>query len=133
MLTTKPSKIKVTKDQVQGVKETEITVEIAQNEPLDEVPVRIDEVVVVIDDLVAHDAKFQALDIHQQAAYLEHIFIFGPADHDRHFPRQCYLDLLVAKRDGKVKELKGGAAAKAAEKIVVDEPAEGKSSKDKPV
>jgi len=132
MLTTKSSKIKVTKDQVQGVKETEVTVAIAPNEALDDVPARVDEVNAIIDDLILHDAKFADLDIYQQAAYLEHIFIFGPADHDRHFPRQGYLDLLIAKRDGKVKELKDAADAKAVEKLV-EEPVDGKPGKDKPV
>lgn len=77
----------------------------------------------VIDDLVAHDEKFQALDIYAQAAYLEHIFIFGPAGHSQHFRRDDFLILLLAKRDGKVKELKDAAVAKAAEKTA--KPAEG--------
>lgn len=116
MLTTKSSRIKVTKDQVQGIKETEITVEIGPNEPLDEVPVRIDEVAAVIDDLVAHDTKFIEMDLGQQAAYLEHIFIFGPAGQSQHFRRDDFWTLLVAKRDGKIQELKDKAAEKAAKK-----------------
>ena len=137
MLTTRPSKIKYTKDQVQGVKDIEVDVEIATNEALDDVPERISEVDAVIDDLVAHDAKFQGLDIYGQAQYLEHGFIFGFAvipgsGTSQHFPRQHYLDLLVAKRDGKVKDLKDIAAAKA-EARLVEAPIEGKPGKDKPV
>lgn len=128
MPTTKTKTIKMTRESVEGTKETSVEVEIGTNESLDAVPARIDEVVATVDDLLAHDEKFRGLDIYQQAEYLEMGYIFGTlpgtAGGNQHFARQQYLDLLIAHRDGKVQDIKARALAKEAAEPVEENPDE---------
>jgi len=128
MLTTKPRTLSITHDSVEGVKETIIAQPIGMGEALDAVPERLAEVEASVRDLLDHDEVFKALDIYRQAEYLELGFIFGTLDgtRDCHFPRQCYLDLLVAMRDGCLEAVKAEAVARAAEltKPVEPEPVE---------
>lgn len=138
MLTTSRKTIVMTHDSVEGVKETTVEVEIGTNEPLDEVPERLAEVEALVDDLVKNDEKFRALDIYQQAEYLELGCIFGfttvQSDiRNCHFPRQHYLDLLVAKRDGRLEDVKAVAVQAKADRLAAAEPVEkpvGKAIKD---
>lgn len=119
MLTTKMKSIVSTKDSVEGLVETTVEMAIGTNEPLDEVPERLAEVEAIVDDLIANDDAFKALDIYQQAEDLELGCIFGKYASNQHFPRNCYLDLLVAKRDGKLEDVKSVALAAKLERDAV--------------
>ena len=127
MLSISRKTIKTTRDSVEGTKEMAIEVDIGTNEPLDEVPERLGEVEDIVDDLLKSDEKFRALDIYQQAEYLELGLIFGTipgTSGSQHFPRQCYLDLLMAKRDGRLESVKAVAVQAKADRLAAEKPVE---------
>jgi hypothetical protein len=132
MLTTKMKSIVSTRCSVEGIKETIVEMAIGTNEPLDEVPERLAEVEALVDELLVSDEKFRAMDIYQQAEYLELGLIFGTlpgGTKNCHFPRQGYLDLLIAKRDGVLEDVKSVAVAAKLERDSAVKPVDGKPGK----
>jgi hypothetical protein len=134
MLTTKMKSIVSVRDSVEGLKETVTEMAIGTNEALDEVPERLAEVEAIVDALLVSDEKFKSMDIYQQAEYLELNMIFGfttiQSDiRNCHFARQGYLDLLIAKRDGKLEDVKAVAVQAKLDRDAAEKPVDGKPGK----
>jgi hypothetical protein len=84
---------------------------ITPSEKLAAEPVRVDEVAAEID-------RAEPRDLEAQARWLELAYIFGPLGQNQHFHLRDYVEVLVAKRDGRLAEVKAAAEKLAAEKPV---------------